>query len=65
MHCLEVRNLMEVGELVLMASLERKESRRNFTRPDYPFTNPMLDDKQLICRKVGDRAALEWNEVKS
>lgn len=60
MHCLEVLNLMDVAEVIFLASIERKESRRNFKRPDYPFTNPMLDEKQLMCKKVGDKPVMEW-----
>jgi succinate dehydrogenase/fumarate reductase flavoprotein subunit len=63
MHCLETLNLMEIGEVILLASLERKESRKNYNRSDYAFTNPLLDEKQITCKKVKDKPVLEWKEV--
>jgi hypothetical protein len=40
--------------------LERKESRGNFVRPDYPFTNPVYNNKTLICRNSGGKTIAEW-----
>jgi len=60
MHCLEVFNLLDIGLLVFTASLERKESRGGFKRTDYPFTNPLLNNKTLICRMADDKPVLEW-----
>ncbi len=38
MHCLEVLNLLDLGELVFAAALERKETRAtHHARADYPF----------------------------
>ena len=47
-RCLEVRSIMENAEMVMRASLERKESRRHpsrFTRVDYPEQ----DDANFFC----------------
>jgi succinate dehydrogenase/fumarate reductase flavoprotein subunit len=47
-RCLEVRSIIENAEMVLRASLERKESRRHpsrFTRADYPER----DDANFAC----------------
>ncbi len=47
-RCLEVRSIIENGEMILMASLERKESRRvpyGFYRADYPEQ----DDKNWLA----------------
>ena len=47
-RCLEVRSIIENAEMVMRASLERKESRRQpsrFTRADYPEQ----DDANFFC----------------
>ena len=47
-RCLEVRSIIENAEMVMRASLERKESRRQpsrFTRADYPEQ----DDANYLC----------------
>ena len=62
MHCLEVLNLYDLGELLLQAARERKETRGNHIRADYPFTNPLLN-KMLICRKKGNNPVFEWREI--
>jgi succinate dehydrogenase/fumarate reductase flavoprotein subunit len=41
-HSIEVLNLMDVAELVILAVIERKESRDQARRMDYPFANPAL-----------------------
>ncbi len=62
MHCLEVLNLLDIGELVFAAAIERKETRGNHIRADFPFTNPLLD-KMLISKKKDDSADIEWREI--
>jgi succinate dehydrogenase/fumarate reductase flavoprotein subunit len=62
MHCLEVLNLFDLGELVFLAAIERKETRGNHIRADYPFTNPLLN-KMLICKKKGNNPIFEWREI--
>ena len=64
MHCLEVFNLLDLGEVIFKAVQEREETRDKFARLDYPFTNPVLDGKMLICKKKGNSPAVEWREVK-
>jgi succinate dehydrogenase/fumarate reductase flavoprotein subunit len=64
MHCLEVMSLMDVGEVMFNASLARQESRGEFKRPDYPFTNVLLNNKEIICKKVENKIITEWNEIK-
>jgi succinate dehydrogenase/fumarate reductase flavoprotein subunit len=56
-RCLEVRSIMENAEMVMRASLARKESRlrpARFTRVDYPEQ----DDARFFCflrqQRVGD-----------
>ena len=64
MHCLEVLNLFDIGEVVFIAASERKETRGNYVRPDYPFTNPLMNNKVLICKKADDKPVAEWREIK-
>jgi adenylylsulfate reductase subunit A len=45
-HCLEMRNLIECGEIIFRGTIERRESRfRIFTRLDYPER----DDANFFC----------------
>jgi succinate dehydrogenase/fumarate reductase flavoprotein subunit len=45
-HCLEMRNLIECGEIILRSTIERKESRYNLLqRLDYPER----DDENFLC----------------
>jgi succinate dehydrogenase/fumarate reductase flavoprotein subunit len=63
-RCLEVLNLLDLGELVFVTALERKETRGGNVRRDYPVTNPMLDKSRLFVRKVNDKIVTEWREIK-
>ena len=63
MHCLEVLNLIDLGELLFITAKERKETRGRHIRADYTFTNP-LSEKFLIVKKVNGRPVTEWREVK-
>jgi succinate dehydrogenase/fumarate reductase flavoprotein subunit len=63
MHCIEVLNLLDLGELLLIAAAERRETRDRHVRSDYPFTNPLLD-KWLVVRNTGGSPATEWREIK-
>lgn len=62
MRCLEVLNLLDVGELVCIAANERKETRRQHVRSDYPIINPLME-KQLILKNVKGKPASEWREI--
>ncbi len=64
-RCLETRNLLDLGELVFLAAIERKETRGLHNRPDYPLTNPMLDDKVIFVRRVDGEPVLEWKRIES
>jgi succinate dehydrogenase/fumarate reductase flavoprotein subunit len=63
MHCLEVLNLIDLGELMFITANERKETRGRHVRSDYPFTNPLLE-KFLIVRKIDARPVTEWREIR-
>lgn len=62
-RCLETLNLLDVGELVFLAALERKETRGLHNRPDYPLTDPMLDGKGIFINRIGGKPVLEWRRV--
>jgi succinate dehydrogenase/fumarate reductase flavoprotein subunit len=62
MHCLEVLNSFDVGESIFISALERKETRDDFVRSDYPFTNPQYNNKMLICKKADDKPLAEWRD---
>jgi len=58
-RCLEVMNLLDVGELVFLTALDRKETRGLHNRPDYPFTNPLLNRAHVV-RRGDDAPVMEW-----
>ncbi|MFC1869254.1 hypothetical protein ACFL0H_14140 [Thermodesulfobacteriota bacterium] len=60
-RCMEVLNLIELGQALMAAAMERKETRGPHKRADYPFTNPMLDQK-LLLQKSGDSYSFDWRE---
>lgn len=62
MHCIEVLNMFDVGELIFISALERKETRGTHIRSDYPFANPLMD-KLLVIKKVNDKPVTEWREI--
>jgi succinate dehydrogenase/fumarate reductase flavoprotein subunit len=49
-------------EVIFRAALERKETRAMHRRTDYPFTNPLLQDKFLSLRLKNGRAVASWRE---
>jgi succinate dehydrogenase/fumarate reductase flavoprotein subunit len=59
MRCLEVLNMIEIGELTFLAARERKETRGKHIRVDYPFTNPLLE-KLLVVKRTEKGPLLEW-----
>lgn len=63
-RCLEVFDLLELGELIFITAKERKETRGLHVRTDYPFTNPLLD-QLLIVKKVNEKPVTEWREIRS
>jgi succinate dehydrogenase/fumarate reductase flavoprotein subunit len=62
MHCLEVLNSLDVAEAIFISALERKETRDDVVRSDYPFMNPQYHNKMLICKRVGDKPLTEWRD---
>ena len=62
-RCLETLNLLDLGELVFLAAIERKETRGLHQRPDYPLTNPMLDGKAIFVKQVNGDPVMEWKKI--
>jgi succinate dehydrogenase/fumarate reductase flavoprotein subunit len=63
MRCLEVLNMIEIGELVFATARERKETRGKHIRTDYPFTNP-ISEKLLVVKKGEKGPMLEWRSAR-
>lgn len=63
MRCMEVQSLIEVGEAVVYAAKQRKETRRTHNRTDYPFSNPLLDQELLVTKRDGEFAST-WKNIK-
>jgi succinate dehydrogenase/fumarate reductase flavoprotein subunit len=61
-HCLEALDLVDQGELVFIASNERKETRDAFIRSDYPFINPAFNGKQIVLKKEDDKIVTRWEK---
>ena len=64
MRCMEVLDLMECGETIFLTALERKETRALHRRADFPFTNPLLQEKWITIRKKNGEPRLEWRTKK-
>jgi succinate dehydrogenase/fumarate reductase flavoprotein subunit len=54
---------MDISELVLLAVNERKESRGQARRHDYPFVNPLLDKFLVVMKKQG-KPIFKWESPK-
>ena len=64
MRSLETLDLMDCGEVIFLAALERKETRGMHRRSDFPFTNPLLQDRFLTVRLDNGTPVLEWRDKK-
>lgn len=62
-RCLELLNLQEFGELVLMAALDRRETRETHVRTDCMVTNPLFNQKVHIVKIQDGRPASEWRKI--
>ncbi len=60
---LETINMLELGELVLRASLARQESRGSFWRPDHPLPDNHRFFKNLLIAKKKDEYKLYWKDL--
>lgn len=59
---LEVVNLYDLGELLFIGALERKESRGWHNRVDYPYTDPLLNARKLVVKSVDGKPVTEWRD---
>ncbi|MFC1910985.1 FAD-binding protein, partial [Chloroflexota bacterium] len=64
-HCLEVINLLQLGELTMTAANDRKETRGLHRRTDYTLTNPILTDKRHVIRSVNGKPASDWVQIQN
>lgn len=64
MRTLEVMDLIDCGEVIFLTAMERKETRGLHVRSDFPFTNPLLQDKFLTIRQEKGEIKLEWRDRK-
>ncbi len=62
-RCLEVVNLYDLGELVFVGALERKESRGLHQRVDYPYTDTLLNGKKLLIKNINGKQITGWRDV--
>jgi len=62
MRAIETLDLMDNGEIVMHAAIERKESRAMHLRSDYTFTNPLLADKFLEVWQEDGVVRKEWRQ---
>lgn len=62
MRCLEAEDLALVGELAFISALERKETRGKHNRVDFPFTNPLLDNKFVTIEKRNGVPETGWRD---
>ena len=62
MRAVEAYDLLEVGKLVCITAMERKESRAMHRRSDYTFTNPLLDDMFLTVKNVDGKPEMSWRK---
>lgn len=63
MRALEVRNIMDMAELHLYAALNRKETRGNFVRGDYPESDPEWQNKVSFQRIDNGVPVIEVGEL--
>lgn len=54
MRTAEVFELMDIGETIARCALERKETRYDHVRTDFPFPDPRYMDHFLTVNKKGD-----------
>jgi len=58
-RCMETLNLLDLGELVFLAALARRETRGLHIRSDFPLTDPVMDGKEIFVRRVNGNPITE------
>ena len=63
MRAIEIRNILDLTRLHMKACLERKETRGQFVRLDYPEKDPQYDNLVMnMCLKDGEDI-IEWKKL--
>ena len=65
MRAIETLDLMDNGEIIMHAALERKETRGMHLRSDYTFTNPLLSDKFLNVWQKNGTVRKKWRQCRN
>ena len=64
MRSLETLDLIDCGEVIFLAAMERKETRGLHIRSDFPFTNPLLQNQFLNVWQEQGVVKMAWRERK-
>ena len=62
MRSLEALDLMDCGEIIFLTALERKETRGLHLRSDFPFTNPLLQNRFLTVWQEKGEVKMAWRK---
>lgn len=62
MRAIESYDLLEIGKLVCITAMKRKETRAMHKRSDCTFTNPLLDDMFLTVKQVSGKPEMSWRK---
>lgn len=62
MRCLEVLDLIQLGELIMLTAQDRKETRGKHVRVDYPFTNPLNNNRFITVQQIEGAAEIKWRD---
>jgi len=62
MRSLETIDLIECGEMIFLTAMERKETRGLHVRSDFPFTNPLLQDKFITIKQEAGKVQIEQRD---
>lgn len=65
MRGLEALDLLQLGQLICITALERKESRGMHRRMDYTFTNPLLNGTIMEIQKKEDGYEIMWRHTRA
>jgi succinate dehydrogenase/fumarate reductase flavoprotein subunit len=63
MRCLETRNILDLTDVHIQACLERKETRAEFIRLDYPEEDMSLGNKVIFQRMEDGKALFELRSM--
>ena len=63
MRTLEVLDMLDICEIGALMAENRKETRgKNHFRPDYPFTNPLLNQYFQTAEQVKGKVKLDFRK---